>query len=281
MDKKFLVFALILMLCSSVFATAPTLSPIDWNPKYEADLNYSKWNADFITLSSIVTGEDLNAEDCYWSVDGGDTWTRSTVDMNTDNNIITVSINMPAVTNDVNFGMKCINNAEEESETVIQRIWLDETAPQSGASFTNNILTLVTSDYATTIGNGSGIQSFMYSLDGGEWIDLGSDTQYDIRTSPGNHTVRFCAIDNLDNNECAEDIWEKNFRTMGVQNSACVIIDIIPIILAALILIGILMALKLGVEVTPEIITALVIAAIIGVIAIIVYSSIVAGFCTI
>jgi hypothetical protein len=283
MKFNFIVVLFALILFSSMaFAVAPVMSDINWTPKWEADLNYSNWNTEFILISSLVTGEDLNASDCYYTVNNGDDWFLSAVDMNTDTNIITIGIQLPSVTNDLNFGLKCINNASEESDPVYQRIWADSTPPTTVAHDpSNGIIILTATDEATTTGDGSGVQRIYYKLDNADWTSSTNNPLTLTITSVGNHTVLFCSTDNLDNNECTADTRTKSFSVLGLQNSACGLMDLIPIILAALLLVGIIFALKMGAVITPEIVIALVIASIVGVIAIVIYSTVVSGFCVV
>ena len=246
MNYKLLgVLLLVLMITASAFAAAPTLSDLNWSPKIVGDLNYSKWNdSDFISIFSTVTGADLNAEDCYWTVDNGDTWTRSEVDMNTDTNIITVSINMPSVTDDINAGLKCINTAAEESDPVYQRIWDDATAPVTTPNHpsgnpANVILTAV--DSATTTGDGSGFQATYYWIDSGAVVTSTTNPTTFSISDVGSHTIYWCSIDNLDNNECTQTgIWSKTVTVTPAVSSGvtCTVINLFPLLLFALAFVG-------------------------------------------
>jgi len=236
--KNIILIITLIFLMATVFAAAPTLSDINWSPKAVNDLNYSKWTGtDFINIYSTVTGEDLNAEDCYFTLNNGDTWIRSTVDMNTDTNIISVHINMPSVTNDVNFGLKCVNNSAEESDPVYQRIYLDETPPTTTATFDDKTtITFNVTEAATTIGKGSGVKSLLYNLDSSGWVDLGAVTTASIEvTSVGSHSVSFCSIDNLDNNECAtpnvKPFYVGNFNSRSCALSTVLIFVMIAVII--------------------------------------------------
>ena len=271
------------MLCSSVFATAPTLSDINWSPKIVNDLNYSKWtNTDFISIFSTVTGLDLNAKDCYWSVDAGDTWTRSSTDMNTDNNIITVSLNMPAVTNDINFGLKCINTSAEESIPVYQVVWLDETAPTTtpntpSGNPLNIILTAV--DTATTTGNGSGVKLTYYWVDSGtRQTSLVNPTTFSL-TSVGSHTIYWCSVDRLDNNECTQTgIWSKSVYVGTIQNQSCGLLNLLTLLFAAIIVITILV-LGLTGNLDGKLMIFLIVTAVAGVIGVVILGSFLVPFC--
>jgi len=280
--KNFLIVALMLMLCLNVFAAAPVITAVTASPISVTDHNYSNWKSpNYMTLRAAVTGADLNKDGCGYAIDGS--WSYPTgTDLNLDTNVYTIIVQALAE-DDTNWGISCTNTAGETGY-FFRTIYLDANAPLSGSSFDGtSTLTLTTSDYATNTGNGSGIQDLYYRINSGTWTSAGAVTQTDLVLTPGNYTIDFYAIDNLDNNEWATegDYWTTTFYVGAVTNSACGLINLIPIILAAILLIGILMALKLGVQITPEIVTALVIAAVVGVIAIIVYSQVVVGFCAV
>lgn len=64
-----------------------------------------------------------------------------------------------------------------------------------------------------------------------------------------------------------------------VASNACGLVDLIPIILAAAILIGLVIAMQLGVQINSGLVVVLVVGAIVGVIGIVVYSSVIVSFC--
>ena len=280
MDNKILIaFALILFLSLNVFATAPVITAVTVSPIAITDYNYSNWSSPaFMTLRAAVSNaDDMNLDGCGYAINGSWSYPTAT-DFNTDTNTYTILVQAIA-TDDVNWGISCKNNDGEEG-FFFRTIYLDEAPPMSGASFNGiNTITLVTSDYSTTTGNGSGIKSLLYSLDNAAWVDLGAVTQADITvTSVGSHSIRFCAIDNLDNNECADQIWVKSFAVRGLQNSACGLINLITLLFAALIVLTIMILGMTG-NLDEKVIIGLVIMAVIGVICIVILSAFIVPFC--
>lgn len=244
MNKKFLgLFLLTLFLFSFTFAAAPTLSAITATPVYATDHNYGNWKPTAnITLSTLVTGADLNKDGCGYAINGTFTYPTA-VDLNLDTNILAYTV-MTTTTDDINWGLSCTNTSGETG-FVFRTIYLDANAPLSGSSFDEvKTLTLTTSDYATNTGNGSGIKNFYYRINGGTWTDAGAVTQTDLVFSAGDYTVDFYAIDNLDNNEWTTegDYWTTTFYAGNFDRGSCALTGLFTLILVA----GTLLALVFG-----------------------------------
>ena len=205
------LFALVL-LATTVFAAAPTLSPITASPFIVTDRNYSNWTntpliPGYISLSSLVTGADLNDKNCWYSLDAGMTWDFSIVDMNTDTNIFEVNL-VTAGENIKTFGLKCTNNTGEESTAAYIELWLDANAPTVSElviefdSQTN--INLLATDHATQTGDGVGVEGFYYKIDNGSMFyhaGASNNLQYSSPTqSIGAHTLKYYVLDNFDNN---------------------------------------------------------------------------------
>ena len=205
------LFALII-LATTVFAAAPVMSPITAYPFATTDRNYSNWTNSplvpgYISLSSTVTGADLNDANCWYSLNGGTTWNLSIVDMNTDTNIMTFNL-VASGDNNKTFGMKCTNISGEEATPVYATYWLDANAPTVTElviefdSQTN--INLSATDHATDTGDGVGIAGFYYKIDNGSmYYHAGStnNLQYSSPTQAlGSHTLKYYVLDNFDNN---------------------------------------------------------------------------------
>jgi hypothetical protein len=280
MNMKYfaIVFALIL-LTLNVFAVAPVLSDINASTVYISDHNYANWKPNNnITLRTLVTGIDLNKDGCGYAINGTFTYPTA-VDLNIDTNVLQYIV-MTTTIDDINWGLSCTNTSGETGFK-FRTIYLDANAPTLTSSLTTNNVTITASDKATNKGNGSGIKRIYYKLDNAAWT-YSTSNPLTITPTPGqNHTLLYYAVDNLDNNSGATAILSRTFRTGAITNGACGLVDLIPIILAAIIIISILFALKMGVQIDGNIVAVLVVAAIIGVIAIVIYSTIAVAFCPI
>jgi hypothetical protein len=278
MKNKLFLFLAIILLTSTAFAAAPVLSDFQYDKNAVADHNYGNWITSSMYIQAKVTGADLNKDNCWYGIDG--TFTQSANDMNTDTNIFRTGLNVPALTDDVNWCLMCINESDENSNQLCQTIYGDGTPPTTAATFDDAFtITLTATDAATTTGNGSGVKRIFYSLDGDPWLGSTNNPTTIRVTDPGSHRIYFCSMDNLDNNECVSDMREKPFTVRGVSNSACQIFDLVPLILAAILLISLVIAIKVGAQIDAGLVPLLVMGAIIVIIAIIVYTTILNAFC--
>jgi len=277
LKKLFVLFA-ILFLTANAFATAPTLSEFTYSKAYAADHNYANWIDGFMTMTTLVTGADLNESDCWYALDGS--WTKSENDMNTDTNIFSTGINVPGVTDDVNWCIRCGNTSGEYGQTC-RTLYADDTAPETIAVSDYISVALTATDEATTTGNGSGVKRIYYKLDDANWT-YSTSNPLTIAPAVGNHTLLWYAMDNLDNNEMQDNSGaprSKSFYVGPVTNEACYLVDLIPLILAAILLVSIVMAMKMGIQIDAATMPVLVVGAVVVVIGIIVYSTITASFC--
>jgi hypothetical protein len=205
------LFALVL-LSMTVFAAAPTMGPITAYPFASTDRNYSNWTNSpaipgYISLSSLVTGADLNDKNCYYSLSGGVSWDLSIVDMNNDTNIIEVGL-VTSGENINTFGLKCTNNAGEESTPAYIELWLDANAPTVSSLVTEfdsrTNINMTATDHATQTGDGVGVDGFYYKIDNGAmYFSAGASNnlQYDSPVQAvGAHTLKYYVLDNFDNN---------------------------------------------------------------------------------
>jgi hypothetical protein len=279
MDSKyFIAFALILFLSLNVFAAAPTLSAITASPVYATDHNYGNWKpTNMITLSTLVTGADLNKDGCGYAINGS--WSYPTaIDLNLDTNILSYSINT-IITDDINWGLSCTNTSGETGYS-FRTIYLDANAPTTTSTVTtsNKTMTITGSDKPTNTGNGSGVKRIYYKIDSSAWASSTSNPLTITPATGENHTIYYYAVDNLDNNGGVTVINSRTFYTGTIQNQACGLINLITLLFAALIVLTIMILGMTG-NIDEKVIIGLVITAILGVICIIILASFITPFC--
>jgi len=282
--KLFTILITLLIITSFSFAAAPTLSALTASPTALTDHNYSNWKSPkYMTLSTTVTGEDLNADGCGYAIDGSWTYPTAT-DLNLDTNTYRIIVQAIA-TDDTNWCITCKNNSDETSEPSCRTLYLDANSPTTTSSFNgiNNIV-LTATDIATTTGNGSGINAIYYKIDLGDWTSSASSSVSLTVTNPGEHTIYFYSTDNVDNNEMVTigSARETNFMTVGIASNGqvCGIFWILPLIIAALLVIVILTFMS-KIELDAEKIMMLVGIGIAVCIAIVILGSVINSVCAI
>lgn len=276
--KNFLVIALMLMLCASVFAEAPVITGVTVSPVSVTDHNYSNWKSpNFMTLVASVTGEDINVDGCGYAID--DSWSYPTAtDFNIVSNTYTILVQALAV-DDTNWGISCKNNSGEEA-FFFRTIYLDANAPSvtSTASTSNQTITITATDAATNTGNGAGVKRIYYKLDSSAWTYSTSNPLTITPEKGENHTLLYYAVDNVDNNSGATTILSRTFYTGTIQNQACGLINLVTLLFAALIILSI-MVLGMTGNIDEKVIVALVVFAILGVICIVILGAFITPFC--
>ena len=276
--KYFIAFALILFLSLNVFAVAPTLSAITATPVYVTDHNYGNWQpTTSITLSTLVTGVDLNKDGCGYAINGSFTYPTA-VDLNLDTNILRYTV-MSTSADDVNWGLSC-TNTDGDTGFAFRTIYLDANAPTttSTVSISNQTMVITGTDKATDTGNGSGVKRIYYKIDSSAWTSSTSNPLTITPSQGRDHTILYYAVDNLDNNGGATVINSRSFYTGSIQNQACGLINLITLLFAALIVLTIMILGMTG-NVDEKIIVGLVITAILGVICIVILASFITPFC--
>jgi hypothetical protein len=223
MENKFIVlFVLILFLCTTVFAAAPTVSSLTLTPTYTADKNYMKFP---ITMYVTASGDVNSNSQCWYKVSSSTSVFAG--DWNADTNRCTLTGYSSSGTDDFNFSMIVSSNARDANGTsAIAYYWRDSNAPSTAYSTTSTSIVLTATDIATATGNGSGVARIYYNLDGAGWT-YSTDNPLTLRPSTGTHNLLYYAWDNLDNNESARNggAWDVNF-------SNTVIPGVVPEIIA-------------------------------------------------
>lgn len=237
MNLKFLgIFFAICLIASFSFADA-SITGISPNPTI---LNETDSNLYFnmpLTLSTLVSEGDVNSDSLCWAVaiNDGDTNTYL-ADWNSDTNTCTAVYNDESRTNDFNFQLivqTASLDANYETPTVLY--YLDSTAPTTTPNDPTAypgyvILTVV--DEATTTGLGSDFQLTYYWIDGGaRQTSLVNPTTFSIG-SAGSHTIQWCSVDQLDNNECTQSEIYSKIVTIGGNTSGtyCSMFSLFPLL---------------------------------------------------
>lgn len=289
MNVKLLgILLTVLFLASFTFAADPVFTGdiyIDnnWNA---SDYNYYDFDVNFYSGVVSDADEDLNTDSCEVSFNDGFTWgsTLPPVVFDSDTNRCVAILDYEwGNTGEVNVMFRISDDAAGTTTSTDMNWYLDNTAPvttatHSGSSTVTVVLT--STDSGTPNGDGSGFKSIYYWVDDVNYTSSTNPLSISF-TTPGYHTVEWCALDNLDNNECVESgVWSKTVYVGTVQNSACGILNLVVVIIAALILIAILIiGLNSGLDAGA--IIPLVVMAIVSVICIIIISNILSPVCAV
>jgi hypothetical protein len=233
MNYKYLsILFAVLFLSISVFAAAPTLSALTVSPLATTDHNYSNWKSPaYTTISTLVTGADLNKDGCGYAIDG--TWTYPTAtDLNTDTNTYRIIVQALAE-DDTNWCITCKNNSNETSPQSCRTLYLDANAPTTIAtSDGEGLIVLTSTDAATQTGNGAVVKRIYYKLDSDAWTSTTDSTKALNVTGIGSHTILFYSTDNVDNNEWVTNgaYWTKPFTVTIIPQIPCTLFNLLPLL---------------------------------------------------
>ena len=200
MKTKFILVLITMLFISTFsFATAPTVADLTFSPEMVTnDLNYFTFPLD---INAVATGDDLNADVlCFYKITTGSDAIEATWD--SDSNTCMVEGLTSGAGDDWNFSMIVQSSTLDANGTSNEYVaWRDSTAPTVVGSYATNEVTITATDVATDTGDGAGVKSIFYSLDGDVWASVNDSTLTitDV-DSAGAHSLDYYVIDNLDNN---------------------------------------------------------------------------------
>lgn len=291
-DKKIVILFFLIFLSTQVFAASPVFTgDITATRQYAVagDRNYYDFNVQW--WSGIVTDadNDMNADTlCQASVNDGMTWFTAipTVDWNqsVDGNKCYIDLNYEwGNTDESQIKFKVIDSAGNVTTSTDKNWWLDNTAPTTTPNHPSGspaTVILTCEDDATTAGDGVGCKNILYWVDGGAMqTSTDNPTIFDV-SGVGSHTIQWCSLDNFDNNEClVSGIWSKSFNVEVSSTGGCDLLNLTPLLIAAILLVAICFVMMSGGANDPRIIITLVIVAIITIVAMMIMGSLLSGFC--
>jgi hypothetical protein len=213
----------ILLFATTVFAAAPTVGLPTISNSYTSDKNY----LDVVTdINAVAVGTSFDGN-CYISIN--DTNLKGT--FNTDTN--TCGRNYSTITPNDDLNIMVIVSTDANGYSPIAYYWKDSNAPVSTASVsdqkTGGYLTISSTDVATNTGNGSGVATIYYNIDGGAFKTYSSRVTI---TGVGTRTITYYAVDNLGNDENA--VYGLNTATLTVSGGGavtCGMVSLFPILL--------------------------------------------------
>jgi len=270
---------MLLFATSMVMAAAPTVGLPTISPTYTNDLNY--FDNPF-SISATASG-DVNGDSvCWYFISTGGTPIAG--DFNSDTNVCSKTGITVAGNDDFNFSVIVQNTVGDANGTSPTAFYYrDSNAPTTAltrVSGNPTTITLTCTDTATNTGNGAGCKSIRYWINGGAEQTISAASGSFTISTPGNNTVEYCSYDNLDNNGCATLIASSTFYVGDITSSACTILNLVFIVVAALVLVGVVVfGLAAGLDAKQ--IIPIVIMAIIVIIAIIIMGEVLSTSCSI
>lgn len=209
--RNYLVLLLALALFSSfAFADSPafTGNPTMTNEYIGSDRNY--YDFPTVIYSPVIsdTDEDLNELSCkiQFSLSESIWFTPETLenlDFNSDLNMCVFNLNYEwGNSGQMQVRFNISDDADNNTSSADMNWWLDNTAPEVVGSATGNQVTLTAVDVATPTGDGVGVKSIFYSLDGNTtWASVDADTLTITGINvAGSHSLDYYVLDNYDNN---------------------------------------------------------------------------------
>ena len=275
-DKKLMVLAILLMFSTLVLAAAPTVGLPTVSPSYTNDLNYFKFP---VTITALASGDVNGSSLCWTLISTGGTALAS--DFNSDANTCSLTIASSAGTGDFNFSVIVQNTiADANGTSPTAFYWRDSTAPTTSYSVTQvgqtRTVTLTCTDSATNTGLGSDCNLTQYRVNSGAWTTYSTPF---VLSTLGTNTVDFNSTDNLSNVETTVSL---SIYVGSVTSSGCGILNLAPLVIAAVLLIAIgFVMTQGGGALNSSTIVMLVIVAVSTVIAIIIMSSVLSSFCVV